>query len=875
MACAFVLFREIWIDPRSTGFGDYQEYHHLWEAGWVALTRFGELPLWNPWQCGGITQYGNPQTQVFHPLFYVSLLTGATVALKLFLVVHAAAGLLGGYLLARREEGLGVIPSTLAAVGWAASGYFAWHCGTGHANFIAFYLLPWLVLAWRRSTVDLRWAVLTGLVMSAVVFAGGVYAFPFFVLVLAHEALWSLREPARRRRVLSAGLLAILVTVLVGGLRLIPILADLQHHPRLAPSLDAMTPGELLVALVWQDYTWPHRPIPGHDWIWVEYSAYVGWTIVALGALGVALALSRRRHLRLLTGAMVFGVLTLGSFAPWAPWALVHELPIFDSLRVPSRFSVILLFYFVLLAAHALTAIARGAARLAEAQGWPGARVIGLGVAVALAGIGCADVVAAHLAVLKGKWQDPPIDAVRPLPHFLARVPGPEDWPGEDIHPTPAYFPRLNLGTGYCYSGMHYHGARGLWEGWREQVRVEPGRGRVYEERITANTVSALVELPRAARAVFNRTWAPGWTSEHGPGFEGGGVERTSADLMAVALPPGMHRVELRYRPPTLPWAAGATLLGLALSALLGWRRVGWLAGPAGALVFLVSSAGALAGYFVLIAEVTEREPDLAWEARGSDWAERELNDWYHPPHAMDGTPETEWHLPSPEPGWVELRPSRATPIAWVRLLNALNPPHLDRGSRRVRLTAMHGATVVARTEVTLEPPSAERVWRDVYLGAPRATLLRVEVLESYGLSGGLAEIEVVAAPIVYGPTTEVLASSPGTGEMAPRVLDGRVDTVWRSLEADPAPWIELGFQLPEYVSGLTLVAPAGAERPQPFEVEARDERGERLSITRGVLPAASEQAAEIDVPIHTAGALRLRVRFLEPDAALAEIRVY
>ena len=863
-AVACVLFREVWVEPEATGFGDYQEYHHLWEAGWVALTRFGELPLWNPHQCGGITQYGNPQTQVFHPLFFVSLLIGTTFALKLFLILHAAAGVLGGYLLARREEGLGVVASSMAAIAWAGSGYFAWHCGTGHANFIAFYLLPWLVWCWRRSTVDVRWAVGTGLVMSLVVFAGGVYAFPFFVLVLAHESLWSLGERQRRSNVLSAGLLAILITVLVGALRLLPILADLQHHPRLAPSPDAMTLGDLVTAMVWQDMRWPLEIVPGHRWLWVEYSAYVGWTVLLLGLLGLGLALKRRRRLHLVTGTLVFGVLTLGSFADWAPWSLVHELPIFDSLRVPSRFSVIFLFYFVLLAAHGLESIAAQARRAATERKLRGARWVGLATALALAGTACADVGATHLAGLDGKWRDPPIEGARPLPHFLARVPGPTDWPGEDIHPTPAYFPRLNIGTGYCYSGMHYHGARGLWPGWREQVRVEPGDGVVYEEHISANTVSALVEVPRAGRAVFNRTWAPDWTATQG------GVERTALDLMAVPLPPGMHRVELRYEPRTLPWGFAGTLLGVLLAAWILRRRL--RGGRRNAVLFFAGSAATLGGYFFLLDDIATEPTAPAYAVRASDWAERELNDWYVPEHVSDGLPGTEWHLPGPEVGWLELRAPEPTSMAWVRLLNARNAPHFDRGAERVRLTAIDGEAVVARAEVTLDPPGEEIAWRDVYLGAARASLLRIEVLSAYGLSGGLAEVEVVPAPVTYGPTTSVSASSPGAGEAARRAHDGRVDTVWRAGEGDLAPWLELRFQVPHYVSGLTLVAPGGAE-PQTVEVIVGGEE-ETLAIVPAVV-ASGDSATSTDVSIHRAGVTWLRVRFEGPGAALAESRVF
>ena len=60
----------------ATGLGDWQMVHHNWEVGWVALTRFGEWPLWDPYHCGGVTMLGNPESQHFTPWFLASLLVG-------------------------------------------------------------------------------------------------------------------------------------------------------------------------------------------------------------------------------------------------------------------------------------------------------------------------------------------------------------------------------------------------------------------------------------------------------------------------------------------------------------------------------------------------------------------------------------------------------------------------------------------------------------------------------------------------------------------------------------------------------------------------------------------------------------------------------
>ena len=96
-------WEELFRDPQATGFGDYQFFHHSWEAARVAWYTEGLAPLWNPFQCGGIPDWADPQAQFFHPLYALTGTLGTTLALKVFLCVHALLGCFGMYYLARRQ----------------------------------------------------------------------------------------------------------------------------------------------------------------------------------------------------------------------------------------------------------------------------------------------------------------------------------------------------------------------------------------------------------------------------------------------------------------------------------------------------------------------------------------------------------------------------------------------------------------------------------------------------------------------------------------------------------------------------------------------------------------------------------------------------
>ena len=559
---------ELFVDVHATGFGDYQFFHHSWEAARAAWYGEGRVPLWNPFQCGGIPFWADPQAQFYHPLFALSGPLGTTLALKVFLCAHALLGCFGMYFLARRQ-GLLWFGAVAAATTWVGSGFFAWHCGTGHGNFIAFYLAPWVLLLWRLSVENVRYAPLLALTLSAVVFAGGAYAFPFFVLLLAIEATLQLVRPAIRKEtrpdVFIAGSITVVLTLTLCALRLLPILEHLAYYPRNVSGTDSIRLGELVQMLTRNDVEGPGARFGGHPWVWSEYGSFIGWPALILGLVGAFRAAILGVHGRLLVGGVFFLSLTLGHAGLLSPWTLLHQLPVFDSLRVPTRFVVMFLLYFSLLLGSALDAwrapttrrIGRWASPM-TALGW----VRHAGPWLCLLWIGTS-LVGHHRSVLDGMWKDPPaaVDSSKRSERFYIRV-APRAYESHMQHPAPPQFPSANVGTGYCYTGMAYRPAPGIWVGQTAQVRATPN-GRVESWGSTTRSLWAVVTLQQPGRAIFNQTFSPGWRADTGNLM----VDR---GRIAVELPPGRHRVEVEYRPVLFPWAIVVSLVGCLLALLVG-----------------------------------------------------------------------------------------------------------------------------------------------------------------------------------------------------------------------------------------------------------------------------------------------------------------
>jgi hypothetical protein len=116
----------------------------------------------------------------------------------------------------------------------------------------------------------------------------------------------------------------------------------------------------------------------------------------------------------------------------------------------------------------------------------------------------------------------------------------------------------------------------------RGEVALEPAAGRPESApsasagaaRIVArrsDRVTIQVSAAHAGVLVLTEAYDPGWRAW----VDGAAVPvwRANAIFRGVAIGEGDHVVEMRYRPPSAAWGAAASILGVALTGILLWRR--------------------------------------------------------------------------------------------------------------------------------------------------------------------------------------------------------------------------------------------------------------------------------------------------------------
>jgi hypothetical protein len=545
----------------GSGGGDGPFFFRLIETGKISISRWHELPLWNPYECGGVPLWDNPQSIVASPVILLLQQANTTTTVGVWVMLHVTAGFLGTWLFCRSELEASRVASFVAACLFAFSVAHSNHLAGGHTAFASFQLAPFALFFWRRAEADRRMAIGLGLLVANMLYAGGVYALANIGLMLAVETATRMTSLTRAITIARRGIVTGLVAFTVGAARLLPVLDQLLHHKRaLAPEHDFID--WQLLKDMYLDRA--HALRFGHEYVWGEYISYTGPIILALAAAGLVLGLTDKKWM-LVVGLAVL-VLMLGHFAPWAPWTFLKaHVPPFVSMRVPARFRLLFILFIACWTALAIDRLPRAIEQLAGAG--PLARTARVVVAaIALFATGS---VAGHAVdVINSQWDGPP--PTSPAPSTRLHLGGANLAQFIDQ-------PRQNRGRLDCWEEWAPFAGAPLWTGDVPQAKAATADATVFSVDRTQNSFVVDVDAREPTTLLFNTSFARGWRSDVG-------TPREQARQLVVDVPAGHHRLRVWYWPIGLTLGLILTALGLTV-ALAGLLRISprrrWRTGPA------------------------------------------------------------------------------------------------------------------------------------------------------------------------------------------------------------------------------------------------------------------------------------------------------
>ncbi|WP_394836140.1 hypothetical protein LVJ94_04440 [Pendulispora rubella] len=531
LACTWPLLRT------AGAFNAYRDWLPYEETARRTVVEYGQLPLWDPYYCGGLDLLGTPQSRYVSPTFLLSLLVGTLRAEALVPFVMILLGLEGTYRYAR-SRAASHLGATLAAPIYAASGLFAFSPALTWTNFFGFELVPWAVLGVRRA---MRGS-LAGVAITAVAFAwmmgfGGTYSVPFAALFCAFEIIDGLIV-LRSARALKLVALAVVLAGALSAVRLWPLLQTMSMAPRIVGGAQGIASKDLLPALFGQIH-----PDSGGDFD-IRGNYLVGGMCLA----AVFAGLLRRRSASLVIAGAAAIWLAQGFSVPVSLFALLKRLPLYSALRYPERFLVLLALATAVVAALGITQLQV----IARRRRWG---VAVLGIAAGLLLVNLQPLVKNHHASANGRMLAPPPVHV--------------DQPFRQARGTRwgvAYYGPMGLGCLSCYDAYPVPQSpllRGDLEA--EEYLEEPNAGTVTRTRWTPGAIWLHVEMRKPGRVLVNQNWHPGWRSSVG-------TVQSAQGLLSVDVPAGTSDVVLRFLPRAALGGAAISLTALGVLGWLVWR---------------------------------------------------------------------------------------------------------------------------------------------------------------------------------------------------------------------------------------------------------------------------------------------------------------
>ena len=535
----------VWpILPLAAHINEFRDVHHLFmyeRSAIDTIRRYGELPLWNPYYCGGFDAVGAPQTRFVSPTLLLGLLFGAERAEILTVFFFVVVGMEGMYrwLRLRVTEPLAAL---VVAPVFALSGQYAVAYHRGWIQFMGFELVPWILLgvtlAVRRKP--------SGIAIASVAFAtmlgfAGFFAAPLVAVAAVFEAVRALAEEPRSARVRSVAMLSATASFMatVAMLRLWPVAETLMSAPRIMAGTPGHAPKALLSALVGvlalKD---GNTELSG--------SFYVGAGFLALIALGT----HHRSALTSVILAMICGWLATGYASRFSAFGMLRELPVFAAIRYPERF----LWLGILFASGPVAGALSRVPYIGEGRKWR------IGTVLVLAAGVCWTVggeIAAFHRVATGREMGV-VTEERVAEFRQARG---NRW-------LTVHLESQNLGSLSCYETHRLSESTLLRADLPAEEYLAPDSadaGTVKRRAWSPTKITLGVAVSRPARVLVNQNWAPGWHATVGKVVSHEG-------LLAVDMPAGAHEVALTFLPWSTLGGATVTLVSLLALVLIGLR---------------------------------------------------------------------------------------------------------------------------------------------------------------------------------------------------------------------------------------------------------------------------------------------------------------
>jgi hypothetical protein len=527
------------------------------------LLKYNQFPLWNPYSNGGNVLLAFPHSSFFSPLYFLILLFGAVVGLKLQWLFSLFLGMVGMFFLAKNFKIYG-IGQYCAPIVFMLSSYFTLHLAEGHADFISLAFLPWLFLFLRKIPCGRRYFFLMVFSLVMIVLAGAtdILAIAVF-LIITYSLFFSIKE--KNSLYFFTALAALLLVFMVCAIKLVPTVEFLKYSSHKIESIDRTAPSFLPLMLLSRDqnslyqntkWTSPRNTIKfqGREFAygWHEYGAYTGFLPLILALIGILFAYKTEWPL-LITGIICL-LICLGEYGYLNLWGALHRLPVYNSLHVPSRYIIGFIFSISLFAGLGLEGLSNFC-KLSYSK------LIMCVVTFLI----CLDLLSVDYPILKSTFsiKQPNIER---FGEFRQRYRDLNLYPGKSRS---CMYISFSSNSGIINSYEIIHVKKGAVKiagenGYRGEAYLLEDNGSIIKIGFSPNRIDVVAQVLKPDRLVLNQNFYTGWKIKGVKGkvqpFDG---------LISIKLPEGINKVTFYYLPDSFLFGAALTILTICLLTLI------------------------------------------------------------------------------------------------------------------------------------------------------------------------------------------------------------------------------------------------------------------------------------------------------------------
>lgn len=352
---AVIVVSPIFQNLKGIGSSDWDTHLTYNLVALKSIQEFKQFPLWNPYECGGTPLLAHPESLFMTPFFVFILLFGAAIGVKLQILAHLILGLIGMYYLSRYLK-ISFEGSLLSSVILMLSSVYPLHIVMGHTLWLSAAFIPWVYLFYLKSWDNIKFSYLSVIFLSLMFFSGSTYIFAFSMLFLGID--FFVRLIFQERKHIKPFIIIVLLTILICSIKALPMMEFLPETKKEQYGLEqdegfGYSFSGFFQSLVENPQKYDYQEVlDGYKYYWFEYSQYIGLLGLLLAITGMIF--SFRKNKELVVILLIVIILAFGKNFFVNLWSILHMLPLFNSLKAPSRLNIFIIFLLALFVGESL-----------------------------------------------------------------------------------------------------------------------------------------------------------------------------------------------------------------------------------------------------------------------------------------------------------------------------------------------------------------------------------------------------------------------------------------------------------------------------------------------------------------------------------------